>query len=352
MSGSSLDGLDLCYVRFMIYDLRFSYEILEADCIDYDEGLKDKLRNVSTGTAFNLAQLHNDLGRYFGQLTRKFMEDRGIETVDLIASHGQTIFHQPQLGFTTQIGCGAQIAAATQCPVVCDLRSTDVAYGGQGAPIVPVTERYLFPDHKLFLNIGGIANIAIHEAAGSVTAYDTCAANTLLNHFARQARKDYDAGGVLARSGTIIPELLDALNQIPYCRKAPPKSLGTEHILRDWLPLFDQYGVSVADKLATAVEHIAIQSSNFEIPRLPRHDGQGTSNLLVTGGGALNTFLIERLRAHCPVAVTVPDERTVKYKEALAMAFCGLLRCRQRPNVLASVTGATKDSIGGAVYLP
>lgn len=349
MSGSSLDGLDLVYVRFKIDDLRFEYEILESDCVDYDDGLKDKLRNIANGTAFELAQLHMELGRYFGKLTRIFMDTHGIGSVDFIASHGQTIFHQPQLGFTSQIGCGAQLAAATGSPVVCDLRSSDIAYGGQGAPIVPITERYLFPDHKLFLNIGGIANIAIHEADGRVTAYDTCAANTLLNHFARQAGMEYDAHGDLARSGSIVPELLDVLNAIPFCHQSPPKSLGTEHILRDWLPLFDPYDVSVADKLCTSVEHIAMQIRNachhstFNIQH---------SSLLVTGGGALNTFLIERLQAHCPVPVTVPDERTVKFKEALAMAFSGLLRWRQQPNVLASVTGATRDSIGGAVYLP
>jgi len=347
MSGSSLDGLDICYIRFLVSGFRFEYEILQADCIEYTNEFRERLRNAPNLSAFEFAKLHAELGKYFGQLTNDFIKQNKIENLDFICSHGQTIFHQPNLGFTTQIGCGAQIAAQTNCKVICDLRTSDVANAGQGAPIVPIAERYLFSAYKVFLNIGGIANIAFHED-NKVKAYDVCAANTLLNYFAKQKGLAYDKDGNLARSGNIILPLLDELNNIVFCKQAAPKSLGTEHIVNDWLPLFDKYETTIEDKLATAVEHIAMQVAKAiksEIRNL-------NSEILITGGGALNSFLVERIQHHVSIKVKVPDVLTIQYKEALAMAFIGLLRILEIPNCLASVTGAKKDVVGGAVYLP
>jgi len=347
MSGSSLDGLDICYVEFAKNDLQFEYKILKADCIEYTNELREKLKNAPNLFAFDLARLHTELGKYFGKLTNEFIQKNKIEDLDFICSHGQTIFHQPELGFTTQIGCGSQIAVKTNCKVICDLRASDVANGGQGAPIVPIAEQYLFADYKVFLNIGGIANIAFHHD-DTVIAYDVCAANTLLNYFARQKDLDFDEDGNLARNGNIIPELLNELNEIDFYTQTAPKSLGSEHIFEDWIPLFNKYDDTINDKLATSVEHIAIQvgkSIKSEIRDL-------NSEILVTGGGALNSFLIERIKHHTEIKVKVPDVLTIQYKEALAMAFVGLLRVLEVPNCLASVTGAKKDVIGGAVYLP
>ena len=347
MSGSSLDGLDICYVRFQNYDFRFEYEIIQADCIEYTNEFRERLRNAPNLSAFEFSKLHTELGKYFGQLTNDFNKKNKIEKLDFICSQGQTIFHQPNLGFTTQIGCGAQIAAQTNYKVVCDLRTSDVANAGQGAPIVPIAERYLFSAYKVFLNIGGIANIAFHED-GKIIAYDVCAANTLLNFFAKQKGLEYDKDGNLARSGNIIPALLDELNNIAFCKQAAPKSLGTEHIVSDWLPLFEKHENTIENKLATAVEHIAMQVAKAiksEIRNL-------NSEMLITGGGALNSFLVKRIQHHSTIKITVPDVLTIQYKEALAMAFIGLLRILEIPNCLSSVTGAKKDVIGGAVYLP
>jgi anhydro-N-acetylmuramic acid kinase len=374
MSGSSLDGLDICYVEFLVssqwstvYSYKsmdngqwtVDYKIHQADCIEYTNEFRERLRNAPNLSAFEFARLHTELGTYFGKLTADFIQKNKIEKLDFICSHGQTIFHQPNLGFTSQIGCGAQIAAQTNCKVVCDLRTSDVANAGQGAPIVPVAEQYLFADYKVFLNLGGIANISLRSESEneseSVIAYDVCAANTLLNYFAKQKGLDYDKGGNLARNGTIIPDLLSELNEIAFCKQAAPKSLGTEHIFTDWFPLFDKYKITIEDKLATAVEHIAMQvaqsmvNSQWSIVNEPSTIDH---RLLVTGGGALNTFLIERIQHHTSLKVVVPDSLTIQYKEALAMAFIGLLRILEIPNCLASVTGAKKDVVGGAVYLP
>ncbi len=347
MSGSSLDGLDICYVQFTKHDLNFEYEIIYADCIEYNNEFRERLRNAYNLTAFEFAKLHREVGKYFGKLTHDFIQKNNIDELDFICSHGQTIFHQPNLGFTTQIGCGAQIAAQTNTKVVCDLRTSDVANCGQGAPIVPVAEKYLFADYKVFLNIGGIANIAIHKSEG-VIAYDICAANTLLNYFAKQNGLEYDKNGDLARSGRINEQLLQELNNIDFCKQAAPKSLGSEHIFTDWIPLFEKYEISVEDKLATAVEHIAMQVEKAIKSQIINLE----SEMLITGGGAFNSFLVERIQHHSNAQVVIPDILTVQNKEALAMAFIGLLRILEIPNCLASVTGAKKDVVGGAVYLP
>lgn len=356
MSGSSLDGLDICFVEFSVNEQKtYDYKILQADCIEYTNEFRERLRNAPNLSAFEFAKLHTSLGKYFGELTNDFIQKNQIEKLDFICSHGQTIFHQPNSGFTTQIGCGAQIAAQTNCKVICDLRTSDVSNNGQGAPIVPIVEQYLFPDYKAFLNIGGIANISFrsesdgkNESDGNIIAYDVCAANTLLNYFAKQKGFDFDKNGNLAKSGLIIPALLNELNEINFCKQTAPKSLGTEHIFNDWIPFFEKYEKSIEDKLATAVEHIAIQvgnsiNSTFNVQH---------STLLVTGGGALNSFLIERIQKHTNLKVVIPDNLSIQYKEALSMAFIGLLRLLEIPNCLASVTGAKKDVIGGAIYLP
>jgi anhydro-N-acetylmuramic acid kinase len=347
MSGSSLDGLDICYVRFQNEDLTFNYEILQAECIEYTNVFRERLRNASSCSAFEFAKLHTELGKYFGVLTNDFIQKNKIENLDFICSHGQTIFHQPNSGFTAQIGCGAQIAAQTKIKVVCDLRTSDVANAGQGAPIVPVAEQYLFPKYKVFLNIGGIANIAFHKEE-KIIAYDVCAANTLLNYFAKQKGLDYDNDGHLARNGSVIADLLSDLNEIKFCKQPFPKSLGTEHITNEWIPLFDKYEYSTEDKIATAVEHIAMQVGQAIKSQISNHK----SEILITGGGALNTFLTERIQHHSNLKVVVPDILTIQYKEALAMAFIGLLRIMEIPNCLTSVTGAKKNVTGGAVYLP
>ncbi len=367
MSGSSLDGLDICYVRFKVNGfneidsspLTVDYNILKADCIEYPIEFRERLRNAPHLSAFEFARLHTEVGNYFGQLTALFIQKNNIETVDFICSHGQTIFHQPSAGFTTQIGCGAQIAAITNSKVVCDIRTSDVAHGGQGAPLVPVAEQYLFPDYNTFLNIGGIANISFHhpnsqekvsvaEISKKVIAYDVCAANTLLNYLAQQNGLTFDTNGDLARKGTAVQSILDELNTIAFCKQPAPKSLGTEHVYSEWIAVLDKYTCSAEDKLATAVEHISMQIGK-EIKSTMRNLDL---KLLVTGGGAFNAFLIERIQANTDSTVIVPDKLTIAYKEALAMAFIGLLRILEMPNCLSSVTGAHKDVIGGAVYLP
>ena len=341
MSGSSLDGIDLTLVRFTEAAGRYSYVILEAETLPYPESWRQRLANAFLHSPADLKPLDIEYGAYLGDCLRDFAVRYNVSP-DFVASHGHTIFHQPERRFTLQIGDGQSIADHCGFLTINDFRSEDVQKGGQGAPLVPIGDRLLFPDYELCLNIGGIANISF-EHEGKRIAYDICIANQGLNWLAQREGLDYDRDGLLARSGTINNILLNQLNAHPYFLQQPPKSLGREFFETFQRPLLE--GQPNTDALATFTEHIAIQIAN-DISPIPK------SKLLVTGGGALNTFLIERLQQHTFHQVIVPDRMTVNYKEALIFAFLGLLRIEGQTNVLSSVTGASSDSCSGRIWHP
>lgn len=339
MSGSSLDGLDICEVIFTEIDNQWSFEIQNTHCYPYETSLQKKLRDLPAASAYEFAEMHTRFSQIQAQYVQDFFQKYpSSKNIDLIVSHGQTIFHQPEKSFTTQIGCGATLSALTNKKVVSDLRTYDVALGGQGAPLVPFGEKYLFHPYQSFLNIGGICNIALHQNH-EIKAYDVCPGNTLLNLLAQLLGYPYDESGAIAKKGKIHQELLQQLSTIEFYNKPAPKSLGTEHIMQDWWQIIESYNIPTEDKLCTVVEHIALQLS---------HVLKETSTL-VTGGGALNTFLMERLQYH-KIATIIPSKETVEFKEALIIAFVGLMRFLGKNNFLSSVTGASRDSIGGAIY--
>ena len=268
---------------------------------------------------------------------------------DFVASHGHTIFHRPEEHYTLQIGNGQELAKACGFTVVNDFRSEDVSKGGQGAPLVPIGDKLLFSDYEMCLNIGGIANIS-YEEDGKRLAYDLCIANQALNYLAQLKGLDYDKDGHLARSGEVDFTLLKKLNNQPFFLQDPPKSLGREFFETYQKDLLDcgtrdsgTTGLSVEDRLATFVEHIALQIA-IPISLLPK------GKILCTGGGARNTYLIERLQARTKHEVVVPEKRIIDYKEALVFAFLGLLRMEGKTNVLSSVTGASSDSCSGRIW--
>lgn len=355
MSGSSLDGLDIAMVEFEEKGGKWNYEIKQTACYIYDEAWRQRLRDPAALNAMDYELLHAEFGRYIGEKLNEFIEEHQLHyQVSLIASHGHTSFHLPAQKMTAQLGHGAAIAAATKLPVVTDLRAMDVSLGGQGAPIVPIGESLLMPGYKYFLNIGGIANISTNSDKGFI-AFDICPANRVLNMLANEAGLAYDDGGALAASGEISIPLLEKLNSLEYYRHPYPKSLGNEYGTTMIYPMIKQEGIALADALRTYTEHIAMQVRQaFTLACLPDSFlANEPAKMLVTGGGAFNKFLagrIAELVRPMHVEVVIPDPNLVSYKEALIMAFIGVLRWRQETNVLASVTGAERDSIGGALW--
>lgn len=352
MSGSSLDGLDIVFTEFHENAGNWSFEIKAADCYEYTNGWKQRLQNATSLSALEYQLLDVDYGHFLGKEVNRFIEENNLHyQVGLIASHGHTSFHIPSRKMTAQLGDGAAIAAETKLPVVSDLRALDAAFGGQGAPIVPIGEKLLLNEYSMFLNLGGIANISFNDPENYI-AFDVCPANRVLNLIAGLVNKEYDKNGEMAASGKVHEALLNKLNDFDYYKEPPPKSLANNFGTDEVFPLLKSSGLPPADLLRTYIEHI-VQQIKFAIA--DNYKLQTTNHkLLVTGGGAFNTFLIERLSEELSsigIEVIVPDENLVQYKEALIMALIGVLRWRQEYNVLSSVTGAQRNSIGGALWI-
>ena len=343
MSGSSLDGLDIAYVNFSHDNKKWFFQIVEAGNVPYTDEWKNKLSEAFNKNESELKELDIEYGKYLGSITKKFIKKYELDP-KLIASHGHTIFHMPEKGYTLQIGNGQEIANETGIMTINDFRTEDVKKGGQGAPLVPIGDKHLFADYPICLNIGGIANLS-YDSEGKRIAYDICMANQLLNYLASKLGYDYDNNGNFARQGTVNQELLNILNNNPYYDKEAPKSLGREFFEQYQHKIIDESSLSAKDLLATATEHIA-----YQIVRATEH--LKSSKMLITGGGAKNNYLIERIRKMSKHEIVIPDTMIIDYKEALIFAFLGALKTEGRFNVLSSVTGATSDSSSGNVCLP
>jgi anhydro-N-acetylmuramic acid kinase len=360
MSGSSLDGLDIAFVQLQENGGKWRYEILHADCYEYESDWIEKLKNAITLSALDYQLLHTEYGHYLGKQVNLFIEKNNLEhQVNLISSHGHTTFHVPQKLMTAQLGDGAAIAAETQLPVVTDLRAMDVAFGGQGAPIVPMGEKMLLEDYDYFLNLGGIANISTHTSPplnsngepGGCIAFDICAANRVLNMLSEEKGFAFDEEGNIAAAGKIDNALLEKLNQLEYYSQPYPKSLANDFGVDTVFPMIKKSNIDNEDAMRTYVEHIVIQIKKSILTCQP---STANSQLLATGGGAFNSFLITRLKdvlTELNIEIIIPEENLIKYKEAMIMALLGTLRWREEYNVLASVTGAKRNSIGGALWL-
>ncbi|MDC9721433.1 MAG: anhydro-N-acetylmuramic acid kinase [Urechidicola sp.] len=339
MSGTSLDGVDIVYTSF---NVDYKFEIIHADTIPYTDGWKQKLKNAFNQSSDEIEKLDIEYGVFLGELINTFITDKSIEKIDFITSHGHTIFHKPEEGYTLQIGDGEKIAAITNQKVVCDFRTQDVELGGQGAPLVPIGDQLLFAEYDYCLNLGGFANISFDDN-GIRKAFDICPVNIVMNHYANQLGLEYDDGGKLASEGEINNDLFTELNQLPFYKGSIPKSLGYEFVVSDIFPLIDKYNLSVKDVLRTFVAHTVLQISK-----------KITSNgkLLITGGGAFNSFMIGELDRITSVEVVIPSTTIINFKEALIFAFLGLLRIENKVNCLQSVTGAKKDHSSGVIYIP
>jgi len=339
MSGSSLDGLDIALVRFQEDDGKYGFQILAAETLPYPESWTQQLSEAFHKQPEDLVQLDKDYGKYLGEQVLAFAKNQNA-TPDFVASHGHTIFHKPEQHYTLQIGDGHELAKACGFTVINDFRTEDVSKGGQGAPLVPIGDKLLFGDYEICLNIGGIANVSYDEG-GQRIAYDLCIANQALNYLAQLKGLPYDCDGQLARSGEVDMDLLKRLNRHPFYGQLPPKSLGREFFEANQKDMLKD--LSIEDMLATFVEHIALQIA-LGVSHLPK------GKILVTGGGARNKFLMERLQARTSHEVVIPDKMTIDYKEALVFAFLGFLRMEGKTNVLSSVTGAESDSCSGRIW--
>jgi len=340
MSGTSLDGIDLCYVKFE-QDERLQYELIHSKAVKYSLNMENRLKDAESLSALDLAILDIDLGKIFGAEINLFIQENKLDHIDAIASHGHTIFHRPELNFSTQIGSPSQIYALTSIKTIADFRSIDTALGGHGAPLVPIGDTLLFGQYDHCLNLGGIANVSLTDSdQENSKAFDIVVCNMALNHVAQLFGLPYDDDGKIAAQGKVDVDLLESLNKFEFLNQPPPKSLGKEQFQSFYLPLLANYNGSNHVLMATLIKHIGIQIGRI------LEDG----TCLVTGGGAFNSVLIESIKTHSNCQLEIPSNEIIEFKEAIVFGLLGYLKLTNQVNTLASVTGASRDSIGGCIY--
>lgn len=343
MSGTSLDGLDLCWVEFS-KKISWEYKILAADTMAYTPAMKSELRTAITKSPKALSALNQSYTAYIAQLINSFIKTHQIKNLDAVCSHGHTVFHQPQKGLTLQIGNLPELANYISQTLVCDFRVQDVAMGGQGAPLVPIGDALLFSQYDFCLNLGGFANISF-EAKNQRIAFDICPANITLNHYAEILGQPYDIDGKLAAKGRLNLPLLKALNALDFYKKQPPKSLGLEWVQSEVFPIVNNYNLDPRSVLRTLVEHTALQIVDVLV-------SQNLQTGLFSGGGVLNSFLMLRIEQILGRPIPSTNRKLIHYKEALVFGFLGVLKLRQEVNCLRSVTGAKEDHSSGKIYCP
>lgn len=340
MSGTSLDAIDLVYVK-LVRNRSWNFQILKTKSIEYSCKWRERLTKAIDLSQSDLEQFNNDYTQYLGSCIKQFINDNLLTEVLAVCSHGHTIHHLPDQNYTLQIGNLPQLAKLLNHRVVCDYRIQDVLKGGQGAPLVPIGDHFLFPNYDFCLNLGGFANISF-ELDGVRKAFDIVPVNVVLNKIANQLGADYDNGGDFAKAGKININVLTQLNALSFYKFNGPKSLGVEWVQQNIWDIVNSI-VRPKDALATFTEHVAIQISNFI---------SSGAQVLITGGGAYNSFLVDRISFYSNADLVIPDNNLIEYKEALIFAFLGVLKLRNEDNCLASVTGAYENHSSGRIYLP
>jgi len=342
MSGTSLDGMDLVYVHFS-YKNEWNFDIKAAQTFPYSREWVSTLQTIITKSRKEIEQCESEFVALIAATIKTFCAKYALKNIDAVCSHGHTLFHEPEKGLTFQMGNQPQLAQLLGLPVVCDFRKQDVNYGGQGAPLVPIGDALLFKKFSSCLNLGGFANVSYSKNKKTI-AFDIGAVNTVLNLLAQQLNKPFDVGGKLARSGQCITPLMARLNAIDFYQKKPPKSLGIEWVNAVVMPLLVEFNTSkTEDLLTTYTLHIAKQIGQ----QFKKED-----TVLVTGGGAKNTYLLECIKKNSEAQFILPEDEIIDFKEALIFGFLGVLRLRNEINCLASVTGASKDHSSGTIFYP
>lgn len=355
MSGTSLDGLDILHCIIKEDNGQYSFELLENETFKYDNNWVERLKNAHLLSGEDLCLIDAEYGHLLGDCIAKFNAKYNLKPL-FVAVHGHTVFHQPtnstkpdSIGFTTQIGDGSAIAAKSNCCIINSFRNKDVALGGQGAPLVPIGDKLLFPQYDFCLNLGGFSNISFDNNKGERIAFDISPCNMLLNYICETINLSHDDNGNLAKSGTIIPNMLKELNTLKFYDSKPPKSLGKEWFVLNIEPILLKYlsSNSVPDILRTGVEHIASQIAKV---LNDNNTKGGNAKVLISGGGVFNALMLEKIKEYSSCEICIGSKELIEYKEALIFALLGVLRYTNKVNCLFSVSGGRCDSVGGAVW--
>ncbi len=371
MSGTSADGIDAVLTRITGYGLTTKVEQLGFYFLPFDEATRNRILAVAGGDfggTKEICLLGTHLGKLYAQAVRELLRETGVDRIDLIGNHGQTVWHIPEdtpyLGTThrgtLQIGDPSYLAEEFGCPVVSDFRIRDMAAGGLGAPLVPYTEFLLYrseTEDVALQNIGGIGNVTLLPAGcelDEVTAFDTGPGNMVMDALVSRltgGKQSYDDGGRLAASGKVIPELLEWMLKDPYLAKQPPKTTGREYYGKEYVEKLLSFGdYPLVDVLTTAAaftaESIALSLRRFS-PRMP-------ARLVVAGGGSRNPTLLRFLQEalpDCKVQIQEDLGLDSDAKEAVAFAILANEALFGVCNNAPSATGAKHGVVMGRINL-
>lgn len=346
MTGTSLDGIDLAFCEFIEEGESYTFKTILAETIPMESRWQDRLSKLPQQSAEIYAKTHVYFAHYLGQEISGFIRKNGLKP-NFVAVHGQTIFHQPDKTFTAQIGDGETLVTYLDCPLVCNFRNKDVALSGQGAPLVPIGEKYLFPQYNTFLNLGGFANLTYKG-----TAFDVVPCNVVLNTLVQVGDYGlrYDDNGAIAESGSIHKILQEELDKNPYFNRKPPKSLGWEWVLNEVFPIIKKHSPEIPDALRTYTEHIGLQ-----IYTALRRLSVTEETMLITGGGRHNAFLMYIIDYYLKllnIKIQAEERECTDFKEAIIFAFLGLRTLTGKTNTMPSVTGAKIPAVSGSVHFP
>jgi anhydro-N-acetylmuramic acid kinase len=342
MSGTSIDGVDLVYVNFF-FNKYWSFKILKFKTYDYDKDWQNILKNLIDKDQNSIKLIDKNYTKLLSKYILRFIEEFSIKKIDFVSSHGHTALHDPSNSITYQIGNLKELTNYTGLKVICDFRVEDIKLGGQGAPLVPVGEKYIFPEYDTLINIGGFANITI-KSNNNLIAYDICPVNIVFNHLSNLINLKYDDKGKISSSGKINLELFNHLQSIDYYKQVSPKSLGVEWVKEVIIPIINNFlEIPVEDLLNTFSKHFAFQIAN---------NIKSSNKTLITGGGAYNDYLIQNIIDLTESEIIIPSSEIIEYKEALIFGFLGVLKDLNINNCYSSVTGAIKDHCSGNIFIP
>ncbi|HAL43424.1 MAG TPA: anhydro-N-acetylmuramic acid kinase [Methylophilaceae bacterium] len=352
MSGTSLDGMDAVLVNFgkTPQDIK----IMGHSYVPYEDAIKEALLRLHSPNTNELEEsliIGNTISKKAYEAIDALLKKTSITSKDIkaIGFHGQTVRHQPQKGFTLQIGNPALLAELSNINVIADFRSRDVAASGQGAPLVPAFHHEIFSHpttYRAILNIGGIANVTLLNPKTSVSGFDTGPGNLLLDHWSKtHLHRAFDENGAWAKEGKLIKTLLDAFFEDSYFEKTAPKSTGRDYFNEAWLNKHLQKSYAAQDIQRTLLELTASS--------IAKAIDSNISEIYLCGGGALNIFLVERLKTLMPkthIQLTDVLGIPTQYVEAAAFAWLAKQTLFLKPGNIPEVTGAKGLRILGALY--
>ncbi len=343
MTGSSKDGMDLSLCGFSGLD-NLHWEVIQHWSIPYNNQVLELVELNPSDSLTSVLTKQVGFTKWIANAVNK------LETkvkIDAIALHGHTVTHLPDQGFTFQMGSGASLYALTGIPVIADFRQQDIALGGEGTPMAPLADLVLFRDYDLFLNLGGIANVSCRKN-DEITGYDIAPCNQVFDFFAKQLGSSYDKDGSWAAEGVLDQDLYNMLGGDPYFSQSAPKSLDNSYIKESFIPKMVNTKITPKDALHTfahfLAKRIAHELSDAKTIK---------TKVLATGGGIRNTFfknLLDNQLAKLQMELVLPSDDIVEFKESILMALLAYYRLNNHENLLAKVTGASRDSIGGALY--